>query len=97
MSTVDIEIGLHRSETDDYIAELRYRRSDSAVDVAPLRGKAGIDFDELSELITDAQSAAAYGKELFKQLFACAELLTYFDKARVQAGDDALRIRLFIG
>jgi hypothetical protein len=65
MSTVDIEIGLHRSETDEYIAELRYRRSDSAVDVAPLRGKAEIDFDGLPELITDTPSAAAYGRALF--------------------------------
>src|SRR3954453_5294349 len=81
MQTFDLEIGLHRTERDDYAVDLRFRgRGD--VDISPERGKADIDVEALDEAIQEDPAGIAYGMALFGQVFSTPKLVAYFDKAR---------------
>src|SRR4051794_18913247 len=95
MPTADLEIGLHRWDEGRYAVELRFRRPDDAVDLAPIRGLASFDFDALRFADLDV-----YGPLLSRALFADPKMREQFLKVRVAAAeaiDAALRIRLFIG
>ncbi len=92
----DLEIGLHRWDSDSYTVELRFSLPDTQSDIAPMHGVCRFDFDKLRSLELDA---TAYGQELTQSLFADPTVRASFDKIRVstQTLDLALRLRLFIG
>jgi CHAT domain/SIR2-like domain len=103
------EIGLHLADNGEYIAELRFRMG--AVDLV-YRGQPKFDMAKLDVapmldediLPPDPPGAAddqpvSYGKLLYNQLFAEANLRTAFNNSWVtaSAADQPLRVRLFIG
>jgi hypothetical protein len=89
----DLEIGLHRWDAHRYAVDLRFRRSDSEADQAPVRGYAMIDLEALGE------EGAGYGAALGAALFGDNSLKEEFLKARAvaQAIDAPLRVRVFVG
>ncbi len=94
----ELEIGLHRRDTERYQIELRFSRPDSDTDDRLMRGDAvytRFDWDTLRGL---ALRHDDYGKVLGENLFASQEVYAAFDKARTvaQSLDAPLRIRLFI-
>jgi hypothetical protein len=109
--SADLEIGLHRTDKDEHLVELRVRMG--PVDLSGGRGKAEFNIDALDRAPLAEQEGRAvdatppdgvprpltYGKLLFEQLFADKQLLGQFDKALVaaHASDQPLRVRLFIG
>src|ERR1044072_5323359 len=91
----ELEIALHRWDSESYAVELRFSRSDSDSDIAPMQGYARFDFEELRAQTYDA---ASYGKLLGASLFGQPELSQAFGTARdtAQAAELPLRIRLLI-
>jgi hypothetical protein len=99
MDYVDLEIGLHRYDTDAYAVELRFSQPGSDADVRPARDTlplARFDFARLRELELDI---SGYGQCLAAGLFADSSVLATFAHARGAAGtlDVPLRVRLYIG
>lgn len=95
-SYADLEIGLHRGDSDSYTVELRFSVPDSQSDLAPIRGTCRFDLEKLRRAAIDA---TAHGQELAQSLFADPTIRAGFDKVRVstESLDLALRLRLFIG
>jgi hypothetical protein len=95
----DLEIGLHRRDTDSYGVELRFSQPGSDADVRLVRegvSTVRFDFNRLRSLELDT---AAYGQLLGESLFAEPATRTAFAQAcsTAQALDVSLRLRLFIG
>jgi hypothetical protein len=97
MRVIDLEVGLHGSDTGGFAVELRSRNEDG-LDQPRERGDAAIDLEVLDIEVDDELSAVAYGKTLFNQVFV-GKLRDYFDDAVYAArlAETALRVRLFIG
>jgi len=93
-SSFEIEITLHKAEPD-YQVDLRFNRSDSEADVAPIRGNAKFEIEELTALSEDREE---YGKLLHKNLFSDPKILERFVIACALAEDSEmpLRLRLYI-
>jgi hypothetical protein len=94
MSTAELEINLALADHGDYEVSMRCRLP--AVDMALVQGKAKIDFNVLDEAWSGDPTTAAYAQALTRQLFAQAELLSYFENAWRTVHDAPLRIRLFL-
>ena len=97
MAGVEVEIGLHHSDSESWRVELRFERRDSDVDPGPLiRTVPRLDVDDLRALSLEPD---AYGQKLKDSLFWDAQIKEKFlaAKAVAAAHDEALRIRLFIG
>jgi hypothetical protein len=92
----EVEIGLHRSDSDRYAVELRFSRPDSDAILAPVQGFTTFDFAALRARTADADE---YGMELTASLFGATEVRKSFEQFRtiVAASDFSLRIRLFVG
>jgi hypothetical protein len=90
----ELEIGLWK-DIKGYTIELRYRQPDDEGEIAPVRGRAPIDPDELYLL---KEKPIDYGTELGKQLLDDAEVKSRFKTARAvtEHADRSLRLRLFI-
>jgi hypothetical protein len=95
----DLEVGLHRRDSDSYAVELRFNRPDSEADVRLIRGDPSLVQFDMDRLRTLALDDAAYGQLLSQCLFADPAVQTAFAQARstVQALDASLRLRLLIG
>jgi CHAT domain-containing protein/SIR2-like protein len=94
----DLELTLHRRDSESYAAELRFSQADSDADVRLLAGDASrvqIDLDQLRALALDDD---AYGRALGAALFADGALRSAYAQARAsaEAADAALRLRLFV-
>ncbi len=91
---VELEIGLQRMG-DDIRVELRFDRSDSEADVAPIAGQAAIDLEALRAASSDRK---IYGQLLGQSLFADARVRAGFEKGCVMAESLGmpLRVRLSI-
>jgi hypothetical protein len=94
MASFEIEITLHRVEAD-YQIDLRFDRSDSEADAAPVRGDAKFDFETLRALSDDR---AEYGKLLYQNLFSDPKIHERFKEACISAegSDMPVRVRLYI-
>ncbi len=108
----NLEIGLHKAESGEYVAELRFRMDD--VDEV-YRGQPKINLQELDNApILDEELVPAvplqppnsaealgptYGKLLFNQLFDDQQLQAAFNNALALASgeDQPLHVRLFVG
>lgn len=98
-SCADLEIALHKHDSESYTVDLRFSQPDSDADIRLSRedlALAQIDRDHLRSL---ALQPEAYGKALSKQLFADAQVQAAFAQAVSvsQAQDMPLRLRLLIG
>lgn len=93
-SSVEIEIGLHRQD-QTYQVDLRFDRSDSEADAAPIRGEAKLDLEALRALSDDRTE---YGKALHQSLFSDPKIRDGFEKgcAMAEALEMPVRLRLFI-
>ena len=91
---VELEISLERMAESMRVA-LRFDRSDSEADVAPVVGLASFDLDALRGLSGDRKQ---YGKLLSQSLFADPKIKAAFEKGCVMAEslEMPLRIRLVI-
>ncbi|MGH2520983.1 MAG: CHAT domain-containing protein [Anaerolineales bacterium] len=95
----ELEIGLHRRDSNSYAVEMRFSQPESDTDIRVGLGQPIIvDFD-LSALRAKSLDAAAYGQALAGMLFADPALQTAFAQARTSAQslDVPLRVRLLIG
>src|SRR5262245_38405403 len=92
----DLEIGLHRWDANGYSVELRFSQPNSDADIPPERGPMSLDFEQLRAAESDLD---AYGRLLTAGLFGDATVQATFEKARVaaQSQDMRLRLRLYIG
>jgi hypothetical protein len=96
-ASVDVEIGLHYSDSERWRVELRFEQQASDADPGPLiRTAPHIDLDDLRAL---SQNPDAYGRRLKESLFSDAQIKEKFLAARAVAAshDVPLHIRLFIG
>ncbi|MEO7317855.1 MAG: CHAT domain-containing protein [Chthoniobacteraceae bacterium] len=91
---VELEISLQRIDTTVHVA-LRFDRSDSESDVAPILGLAAFDLDALRAMSGDRKE---YGRLLSQSLFADPKIKSAFDKGCVMAEslDMAIRLRLAV-
>ena len=91
---VELEIGLQRMG-DDIRVELRFDRSDSEADVAPIAGPAALDLNALRAASSDRKT---YGKLLGEGLFADHRIRSGFEKGCAMAAtlEYPLRVRLSI-
>jgi hypothetical protein len=97
MPTAELEIGLHRLDASRYLVELRSRPPDSDADMAPVRGTATFDLQELR--VAEWDGAEAVGRALAECLFADPAVLAHYQQA-CTAADTAravLRVRLYVG
>lgn len=94
MASFEIEITLHRVEAD-YQVDLRFDRSDSEADAAPLRGEAKFDFEALRALSDDR---AEYGKLLYQNLFSDPKIHERFKLGctLAEGTEMPVRVRLYI-
>lgn len=94
MASFEIEITLHRVEAD-YQVDLRFDRSDSEADAAPLRGEAKFDFEALRALSDDR---AEYGKLLYQNLFSDPKIHERFKLGctLAEGSEMPVRVRLYI-
>jgi hypothetical protein len=96
---VDLEIGLHRRDVDNYAVELRAIPPESDAEVRLVRsGQALAQFD-LERLRGLAADPAAYSQALSESLFADPAVRSAFAEARgiAEALEATLRLRLFVG
>jgi CHAT domain-containing protein/SIR2-like protein len=90
---VQLEITLRRGYSAAFGVELRMSRADDVGDVTTL-GSLAADFDpDKLPPITDGR---AYGLKVGQALLADPKVQKALDDATVAAGDDALRVRLFV-
>lgn len=91
---LDMEITLHRVD-QNYQVELRFNRSDSEADVAPILGEAEINLESLKALTDQRED---YGKLLYEGLFSDPKVHKGFvDGCYVADGSEmAVRVRLYI-
>ena len=91
---VEIEISLQRIDATMRVA-LRFDRSDSESDVAPVLGLAAFDLEALRAVSGDRKQ---YGLLLSQNLFADPKIKSAFEKGCVMAEslDMPLRLRLLI-
>lgn len=96
-STAELEIGLHRLDTNRYSVELRSRPPDSDADMAPVRGATSFDLQKVQ--LAEWDGADAVGKALTDRLFADPAVLTHYQQActAAETAGAVLRVRLFIG
>jgi hypothetical protein len=98
MEIVELEFGLHRREAETYTVELRVSRPDSDAETrVSSRFPVGqIDLEAIRRQKFDVE---ALGRLLAECLFAESKLRTAFAEARAvaDAGNLALRLRLFVG
>src|SRR5947209_8701706 len=96
MATVNLEIGLHRWDAGRYAVELRAALPEDAGDLVPTRGLTQFRLDDLQ---AQALDPAAYGRSLTADLFADPAVAGFFTQVVnvAQAGQHALRLRLFVG
>ncbi|MDF0495332.1 CHAT domain-containing protein [Bradyrhizobium yuanmingense] len=98
MEIVELELGLHRREAGTYTVELRISRPDSDADtrVSSRFPVSQIDLEAIRRQKFDVE---ALGRLLAECLFADRKLRTVFAEARAvaDAGNAALRLRLFVG
>jgi hypothetical protein len=95
----DLEIGLHRRDTEGYNLELRFNHPESDADVRLTgSGSSPAQFD-LARLREVAQDDEAYGRLLAQGLFGDPAVQAAFAQATgtAQALEAPLRLRLFIG
>jgi len=94
--TAELEIGLHRRETDTYAVEFRFSQPDSETEVRLGQGVARFDLSALAKLPSDDSQ---YGQALTRSLFADPAVQTAFAQAfaSVQSQGLALRLRLLVG
>ena len=95
----DLEMGLHRRDSDSYTIELRFSQPESDADIRLVRGDPALvqfDMERLRALTLDQ---AEYGQLLSQSLFADPAVQTAFAQARstAQTLEAFLRLRLFIG
>jgi hypothetical protein len=95
----DLEIGLHRRDTENYGVELRFLHPEGDADVRLIGAVPALvqfDLDRLRELAGDAD---AYGQTLTDSLFANSAVREGFLQARssAQSLDLPLRLRIFVG
>ncbi|MFL5731748.1 MAG: CHAT domain-containing protein [Chloroflexia bacterium] len=91
----DLEIGVHRWDSDNYAVELRFSQPGSEGEIALTRGLARFDLEGLR---SEADIEAS-GKLLTTSLFASPAVREAFSRARASAEqmEGRLRVRLFIG
>lgn len=94
MASFEIEITLHRADPN-YEVELRFDRSDSEADVAPIRGEAKFDLDALRALSDEREE---YGKLLHQSLFSDPKIHERFviGCALADGSEMPVRLRLYI-
>jgi hypothetical protein len=95
----DLELALHRRDTDSYSVEMRYNAPDSEAEVRLLDdGAAAVSFD-LAALRRLELDSVSYGQALQSALFANEAIAKAFHTARsnAQSQNAPLRLRLFIG
>ncbi len=94
----ELELSLHRRESDTYTVELRFSRPDSDADIRFDPAEARFDWDELG---AQALDPTAYGQALTRGLFAdpLAQAALAQVRAATQSQNPAmsLRLRLLIG
>ena len=95
---VELEIGLHRRDAENYAIELRFTQSESDADTRLLRSVPLLQFD-FDVLREQSLNDARYGQLLTWALFADPAVQAAFAQARsnAEAFDVPLRLRLFIG
>jgi hypothetical protein len=95
----ELEIGLHRRDSNSYAVELRFSQPESDADIRVGLGQPIVVEFDLSALRAKSLDAAAYGQALAGMLFADPALQTAFAQARTSAQslDVPLRVRLLIG
>ena len=96
--SADLEIGLHHLEKNSYAVELRFSISNDQTFQVPVRGVVTFDFEKLLGAKTNPK---AYGMLLGQYLFADANVLSRYRRAREEAervpGNPVLlHLRLFI-
>src|SRR5436305_1960338 len=94
MASFEIEIALHHVGAD-YQVDVRFDRSDSEADVAPVRGEAKFDLEALR---ARSNERAEYGKLLYQSLFYDPKVHARFERV-CSFADQAnmpVRLRLFI-
>ncbi len=93
----DLEIALHRRESEGYTAELRYTAPDSDAEVRP--GAPGVVRFDWAALRAAEPDPAAYGAQLSESLYAAPAFRQAVAETMASAaGQDAiLRVRLAIG
>lgn len=94
MASFEIEITLHRADPH-YEVEVRFDRSDSEADVAPIRGVAELN---LEALIALNDERAEYGKLLYEGLFSTPRIRQRFELgcALADGSDMPVRLRLYV-
>ncbi len=92
----EIEIGLHRSQTETYEVELCVSDPGSAGEVAPARGHAPIS---IADLLPLAHDPAQYGRTLSAQLLSDPSIREFYvrNKTAFDSLGMLLRVRLLIG
>lgn len=98
MMTAELEIAIHRRDTESYNVDLRFVHPESDSDVRPAYG----DLEPLRinpEAFLRAADPQAHGQTLAQALFVETKVQAAFEKAlaAAQVLDAPLRVRLFIG
>ncbi len=98
-TTADLEIGLHRYDSKQYVVEFRFSPPNSEGDIRLGQSDvmtAQFDFTKLSSLIYDLQE---YGKLLTAGLFSDSDVKSAFAQAftAAQSNSTPLRVQLLIG
>ena len=94
---IDVEIGLHYSDSKHWRIELRFDQQDSDTDLGPIiQTVPHLDVDDLRALSLDPVD---YAQRLTQSLFSDAQIKEKFLAAKAVSAslDVPLRIRLFIG
>lgn len=96
---IDLELALHQREVGQFTVEMRVISPGSDTDIRLGQEKAIHAKFDLASLKKKAGSPGEYGLELTKALFADADLVKEFSKARTsaQTAKVPLRVRLVIG
>lgn len=96
MSYAELQIGLSSLDEARYRVELRFDDPRDEAEKMPVSGVAAIDLQAL--LTLEDSPANAYGLALAESLFAAADVRSRYGqfKAAVEAGDDSLRVKLFV-
>jgi hypothetical protein len=95
----DLEIGLHRRDTEGYSLDLRFNHPESDADVRLTGSGSSLAQFDLAHLRQVAYDDEAYGRLLAQSLFADPAVQAAFAQAvgTAQALESPLRLRLFIG
>jgi len=96
VSYAELEIGLHRSQGDQYEVELRFNNPKSEGATLPVRGATAVDTQALLELQLRPKD---YGDALSSILFSHKDVAVEYAKVKTAAesSDQFLRVKLFIG